>query len=152
VCGCARGDICRVIIGSLLLCGLYRAALFMLIFMFEAAFVESWQRCPGLYSPRLASPCSPGSRTLSFWSRTMSFWKQLKGPPSRTLHQAPPAFGGAWFPQGQLDVLPPDFVNSSAPQLRHWSPSLLSVTALRHCRLSPTPAAGTTHLCDNLVN
>jgi hypothetical protein len=139
VCGCARGDICRVIIGSLLLCGLYRAALFMLIFMFEAAFVESWQRCPGLYSPRLASPCSPGSRTLSFWSRTMSFWKQLKGPPSPDIASGTPS---VWW--GVVPSRPARRVAAGLCQLLSSpTPSLVSVTALRHCSPSLPPLSYT---------
>jgi hypothetical protein len=41
-------------------------------------------------------------------------------------------------------ILPTQLLNSPTP-------SLLSVAALRHSRLSPTLTAGTTHLCNSLI-
>jgi hypothetical protein len=146
VCGCARGDICRVVIGYLLFCGLYKAALFMLMFMFDTAFVDSWQRCPGLYSPSLALPCAALCCLLSPGSRTLSFWKQLKGPPSTIAGHCirhPQRLVG----RGSLKAISTCCRRTlSTPQLPN------SVTALRHNRLSPIPAAGTTPLCDNPIN
>jgi hypothetical protein len=124
--------------------------------MFDTAFIDSWQRCPwSLFtlSPSLALPCvvlpCPTLPCLPFFLLVHALspsGNSTKALHQRTLHQAPPAFSGAWIHQGHLDGLPPDFVQfhptHSTPQLqlRDCSPSqppcCATAVSLHHNRLS----------------
>jgi hypothetical protein len=155
-----EGNIWAAVIGRLLRCGVYKAALLLLIFMFDTAFIDSWQRCPwSLFtlshplSPCLALSCPalPCLASPSFSWFTHSLLLETAQRPSINGHciRHPPRSVG----RGSIKaistgcrrtlssfILLTQLLNSPTPQLRDCSPSqppcCATAVSLHHNRLS----------------